>query len=360
MRRGNQSAHDKFVEVSEAYDVLSDPETRQVYDRYGYDGIQKHKKGGGGFHQHDPFDLFNSFFGGGGHFGGGQKRGPNVEVRIAIALLDFYNGKKTEFQWEKQHICERCEGSGSADGKVHTCPHCQGRGLKILKQQIAPGMFQQIQTHCDACGGRGKVIKNKCPVCSGARVVRRASTFSLTIEKGATPGSRLIYENEADASPDYVAGDLVVTLVEKEPDSPDDNPDKLDGAYFRRKDDDLYWTEVLSLREAWMGDWTRNITHLDGHIVPLGRQRGHVIQPGHVDTVAGEGMPKYHEDGDSVYHQTEFGNLYVEYVVILPDHMEAGMEKDFWSLWQKWRTSIGVDLHKDSGRPARPVMRDEL
>ncbi|KAJ2905555.1 DnaJ domain-containing protein [Zalerion maritima] len=356
---GDTTAHDKFVEVSEAYDILSDAETRKVYDRYGYDGVQKHKQGGGGHHHHDPFDLFNSFFGGGGHFGGGQRKGPNVEVRVAISLRDFYNGKTTEFQWEKQHICEKCEGSGSADGKVDVCTSCNGRGMKIVKHQLAPGMFQQIQTQCDVCGGRGQVIKHKCSVCNGAKVIRKATTVPLTIARGALPGTRLAYENEADASPDYVAGDLIVNLVEKEP-SPEENPDRLDGVFFRRKDNDLYWTEVLSLREAWMGDWSRNLTHLDGRIVSLVRERGQVVQPGHIETVEGEGMPKFHEDGDSVYHQTEFGNLYVEYIVVLPDQMESGMEKDFWAIWQKWKGKIGVDLHKDSGRPEKPIVHEEL
>ena len=125
------------------------------------------------------------------------------------------------------------------------------------------------------------------------------------------------------------------------------------------KGDDLFWREVLSLREAWMGDWTRNITHLDGHVVRLSRKRGQVIQFGHVDKVEGEGMPKFHEDGDSVYHQTEFGNLYVEYYIVLPDQMESGLEKEFWALFQKWRGKNGVDLHKDSGRPDKPVLAEE-
>ena len=78
-----------------------------------------------------------------------------------------------------------------------------------------------------------------------------------------------------------------------------------------------------------MGGWTRNLTHLDGHIVQLKRGRGQVVQPGMVETVKDEGMPIWHEDGDSVYHQTQYGNLYVEYEVVLPDMMEKGMEKEF-------------------------------
>jgi DnaJ-related protein SCJ1 len=229
-------------------------------------------------------------------------------------------------------------------------------------RQFAPGMVQHFQTTCDACGGRGKTIKHKCPVCDGNKVVRKTTTVPLKIERGAARDSRIVYENEADASPDYVAGDLYVILAEKDASLVEDNPDHVDGVFFRRKGNDLFWREVLSLREAWMGDWTRNLTHMDGHVVHLGRKRGQVVQPGHVDTIEGEGMPIWHEDIDSVYHQVQFGKLYVEYVVVLPDQIPSGMEKDFWALWGKWRGKIGVDLQKDSGRPDKPPIagHDEL
>ena len=351
--RGDKSAESKFVEVSEAYEALSDPDSRRIYDQYGHEGLKQQKQGGG-FQAHDPFDLFSRFFGGGGHFhGAGQRRGHNVEVKVEISLRDFYNGATTEFSWNKQHICEACDGTGSADGEVVTCSTCRGQGILVQKHQLAPGMFQHIQTQCHVCGGRGKAVKNRCPVCGGERVVRKSTPVQLTVPRGAPRDARIAFENEADASPDFVAGDLVVVLAEKEPrlDDESDPNSRTDGTFFRRKGDDLFWKEVISLREAWMGDWSRNLTHLDGHVVRLGRKRGETIQPGLVETVVGEGMPKFDEDGDSVYHKTEFGNLYVEYVVVLPDQMESGMEKEFWSLWQKWRGKIGVDLQKDSGRP---------
>jgi len=273
---------------------------------------------------------------------------------VGLPLRDFYVGRETEFQWERQHICGECEGTGAADGVVEECSACHGHGVRVVRHQLAQGMFQQVQTTCDACGGRGKTVRNRCPACGGARVVRRPTTVPLTVPRGAPPGFQVVMENEADASPDFVAGDLVVTLMEKEPEAADGGTD---GTFLRRRADDLIWIEVLSLREAWMGDWTRNLTHLDGHVVRLGRPRGSVVQPGHVETVAGEGMPRYHEDGDSVYHKTEFANLLVEYVVVLPDQMDGGMEDEFWSLWQKWRGKIGVDLEKDSGRPRTPQMQ---
>ena len=162
-------------------------------------------------------------------------------------------------------------------------------------------------------------------------------------------GSRITYENEGDESPDWVAGDLVVHLTEKEPELGESEAERTDGTFFRRKGKDMFWKEVLSLREAWMGDWSRNLTHLDGHIVQLSRKRGETVQPQSVEVLKGEGMPVWLEERGP--DDEEYGVLHVEYLVVLPDQMEKPMEKDFWALWQKWRKKIGVDLDKDSGRP---------
>jgi len=355
---GDDTVHQKFVEIADAYEALSDPELRKIYDQYGHEGLAQHRAGGGGHRGGgNPFDLFSRFFGGGGHFGhaGGQRRGPAMEARVHIPLRDFYNGAEHEITIEKQAICSTCEGSGSEDGKVDRCGRCNGQGMLIQKAQLAPGIFQQMQIPCDTCGGKGQTIKHKCKICGGSKVVRENESHTLVVEKGVPKGARITFENEGDESPDWVAGDLHVMLQEQEPHvgSGEEKFDKTDGTFFRRKGEELFWREVLSLREAWMGDWTRNLTHLDGHVVPLGRKRGQVVQPGTVEVVKGEGMPVWrHEDG------REFGNLHVEYVVVLPDQMDKGMEKDFWTTWDKWRKKSGVDLAKDSGRP--DVKHDEL
>jgi len=343
----DETAQKKFVDIAEAYDVLIDDEMRKVYNQYGHEGVKQRQAGGGhGGGGHNPFDLFNSFFGGGGRFQQGQRKGQNMEVRIHLPLRNFYTGADHEFKVEKQAICEKCEGSGSEDGQRDTCHKCGGQGMVIQKQMLAPGIFQQMQMQCDACGGKGSTVEHKCKVCGGARVVRAEEQYELVVEKGMPKGVRVTYENEADESPDFVAGDLVVHLMEEEPRLQTDEKLRTDGTFFRRKDQHLFWREVLSLREAWMGDWTRNLTHMDGHIVPLSRKRGQVVQPGTVEVVEGEGMPVWrHEEGP------EFGNLHVEYTVVLPDQMESGMEKEFFGVWDKWRKKKGVDLRKDSGRP---------
>ena len=356
----------KFLEVAEAYEALSDSTTRKIYDQYGHDGLASHKRGGqGGGHGHDPFDLFSRFFGGGGHFGGGGgsgvRRGPDMDVRLNVPLRDFYNGRDMEFSLEKQQICDDCDGTGSEDGQVETCSKCGGRGMIVQKHMLAPGIFQQVQMGCDQCGGQGKTIKHKCKVCGGLKVVRKPVTLTASVEKGIPKGHKLVFENEADEHPDHVAGNLNVYVMELGPQLDEADESRNDGAFFRRKEQDLYWKEVLSLREAWMGDWTRNITHLDGHVVQLSRERGEIVQPNQVETLKGEGMPTW--QGGHVHEHDhdleEFGRLFVEYVVVLPDQMESGMEKEFWAVWEKWRKKHGVNLGDDLGRPAFTV-KDEL
>ena len=395
--RGDESVLKKFVQVSEAYEALSNSETRRIYDQYGHEGLEQHRQGGGAARHHDPFDLFSRFFGGGGHFGhgGGQRRGPNMEATVQIPLRDFYNGVDTDIHVEKQTICEQCEGTGSADGQVDTCDQCGGRGVVIQKHMLAPGIFQQVQSMCGLCGGSGKSIRHPCHACAGSKVVRKVTTHSLHVDPGMPKGVRLNFENEADESPDWVAGDLIVKLVEKTPtlggrsssssrekandddddDDDDEEMDRADGTFFRRKGIDLFWTEVLSLREAWLGDWTRNITHLDGHVVRLSRPRGQVVQPSAVEVLKGEGMPIWSEDphrppppkGVNSKHHA-FGALHVTYLVVLPDQMNPTMEKDIWTVWDQWHRKVGVDLATDSGgrrprssiNPDSSISKDEL
>jgi DnaJ-related protein SCJ1 len=169
---------------------------------------------------------------------------------------------------------------------------------------------------------------------------------------------RITYENEADESPDFVAGDLIVHLIETDPVQGQQDHERTDGTFFRRRGKDLFWREVLSLREAWMGDWTRNITHLDGHIVQLSRKRGEVVQPQSVEIIKDEGMPIWHQQLEN-NAEPQFGSLHVEYVVILPDQMEKGMEKDFHGVWEKWRKKKGKVLDEELERPKEAIKMPE-
>ncbi|TGZ81489.1 DnaJ-domain-containing protein [Ascodesmis nigricans] len=349
------SAAEKFREVAEAYSTLSDSTLRNIYDTHGADGVKSHQSGNSPDAHHDPFDLFSRFFGSSGHFGhhhhSGVRVGPAMEVKITLPLRDFYTGAEKDFSIEKTVLCDECHGSGSADGETATCMDCGGRGVRLTKHMLAPGIFQQMQSVCGKCGGEGKVIRNPCKVCKGRKTLRKVVDHTLVLERGFPKGGRVTFDGEGDEGPDFEPGDLIVHVDEATPDGKvdEENEDEVehgptDGMWFRRKEERLYWKEVLSLREALLGGWTRNVTHLDGHVVKLGREEGVTVQPGFVEMVGGEGMPVW-EGGETERR----GDLVVEYVVVLPDLMEKGMRKELGEVFEKWRKKGGVEAERELG-----------
>ncbi|KAK9461033.1 uncharacterized protein V1516DRAFT_674830 [Lipomyces oligophaga] len=305
---GNKEAEEKFVQLAEAYEVLNDKEKRGIYDRYGEEGLKQGAGGGGpgggaGF-GNDPFDLFSRFFGGGGHFRG-ARRGPNMEARISVTLEQLYEGTELEFTVPVQTICETCGGSGSADGETHRCGSCGGQGMKVVRRQLAPGMFQTVKMPCDVCGGRGQVIAHACKVCGGAKIVKEMRTHTIPIEPGTPRGTRVVFENEADESPEWEAGDLYVEVEELQESSKGRHG-------YRRRGADLFRREVLSAKEALYGGWRRDVVFVDGKTnVTLSRKSGESVQAGEREVIRNKGMPRFREAG-------KHGDLVIEYVVIMP------------------------------------------
>ncbi|KAJ7650312.1 hypothetical protein FB45DRAFT_14807 [Roridomyces roridus] len=285
-------AEERFVEIAHAYEVLSDQTKREIYDRHGEEGLKAHE---GGQHQANPFDMFSNFFG--GHQHQQTRRGPSSTVEFEVELSDMYKGASIDFMIKKHILCDHCRGSGAAsDRDIHSCSSCGGTGVQLVKQQIFPGMFAQSQVTCNTCGGRGKVIVKKCPHCDGNKVVDHTAHYTLEIVPGMPEGHEVVFEGESDESPDWEAGDVILRIRSR----------KNKGGW-RRKESSLYWRETIGVDEALLG-FDRNLTHLDGHIVRL--QRKGVTQPGFVQTIEEEGMPHF--------EKPTYGDLYVEYNVVLP------------------------------------------
>ncbi|KAF8638271.1 hypothetical protein AX17_002293 [Amanita inopinata Kibby_2008] len=284
-------AESKFVDIAHAYEVLSDPEKRQIYDHHGEEGLKSHENG----QQANPFDMFQSFFG--GRPMEQSRKGPSSLSEFEVSLGDIYEGASIDFKTRKRILCDHCRGSGAAsDGDIHKCSGCGGSGVKIVKQQIFPGMYAQSQATCPDCQGRGKVIKKLCPHCGGAKVLDHTQSYTLDITPGMPEGYEVVFEGEADESPDWDAGDIVIRVRSKK-----------EKGGWRRKESSLYWKETIGVDEALLG-FERNLTHLDGHIVRL--HRSGVTQPGLVQKIKGEGMP--------TFGLSSHGDLYVEYNVVLP------------------------------------------
>lgn len=301
----NQSpgAEEKFVEVAHAYEVLSDSTKRQIYDRHGEEGLKAHEGGQG--HHANPFDVFSSFFGG-RPADDQARRGPSSLSEFEVTLADMYKGSSIEFMVKKKILCDHCRGSGAASTHdIHTCPTCSGAGVRLMKQQIFPGMFAQTQVTCNDCGGRGKIIKKVCPHCQGVKILDHTAHFTLEVEKGCPEGHEVVFEGEADESPDWEPGDVVLRVRSRK-----------DQGGFRRKESSLYWTETVGVDEALLG-FEHKLTHLDGRNITLSRKG--VTQPGFVDVIKGEGMPVFGTD----LH----GDLYVEYKVVLPLQLSPKMRR---------------------------------
>ena len=189
----NPDAGDKFKEISHAYDVLSDPQKREIYDRYGEEGLEGNGGGGPGM---SPSDLFSQLFGGGGmggsdFFGGrgggrssGPKRGRDMTHVLKVSLEDLYKGKTSKLALSKQVLCAKCEGRGGKAGAVQTCRGCQGRGVKVVVRQMGP-MIQQFQQSCSDCNGEGETInqKDKCKDCNGKKVAQERKILEVFIGK---------------------------------------------------------------------------------------------------------------------------------------------------------------------------------
>ncbi|KAJ6872510.1 hypothetical protein NC651_031592 [Populus alba x Populus x berolinensis] len=194
----------RFKELSQAYEVLSDPDKREIYDQYGVDALKEGMGGGGG--GHSPFDLFKSFFSRGGFGGGGSsigrrlKQGEDGVHSLRVSLEDL---------------------KGSKSGAYGTCHGCQDSGMKVPIQQIGLGMVQQMQQHvCPECGGSGELIskKDKCPLCRGNRVTQEKMVLEVHVEKGMQHGQKMVFEGQADEAPDSITrGCCSCTAIERAP-----------------------------------------------------------------------------------------------------------------------------------------------
>jgi hypothetical protein len=182
-----------------------------------------------------------------------------------------------QFNVQVRRICHHCDGSGAHSPKdIVECPHCQGQGIVLVRQQIAPGMFTQMQQHCPHCQGRGRTIKRSCPVCAGQRLIQTTNTLSLSIDRGLPEDSEIVFEGEADEAPDYEPGDVVVRVKSK-----------ADEGGFTRKGPHLYYKQAIGVDEALLG-FERKVKGLDGHWLALKREG--TTQPGFTQIVKEEGM----------------------------------------------------------------------
>ncbi len=296
---GDKDAEENFKEAAEAYEVLRDREKRQIYDRFGHEGLQ-----GTGFSGFSGFndifssfgDIFEDFFGFGTRRTGRQRprKGSDLRYDMELTLEEAFSGKEEEISFQKWESCDSCGGSGITPGsEPEICRTCQGSG-NIVRSQ---GFFQ-IKTTCPACNGQGRIITDPCRECRGGGKIKRQKKINIKIPPGVDTGSQLRLRGEGEAGEHGgPQGDLFIVIHVKE------HP------LFSRQGDHLFCDVPISFVQASLGDKIA---------VPVLGQEGscdvkipHGTQPGDVSSIPGQGMP--------ILGRSSRGDLIIKWVVKIPE-----------------------------------------
>lgn len=291
-----EGAAEKFSEISRAYEVLSDENLKDIYDRHGEEGLNRHERGGqGGGGGHGGFEDIFSHFGfntggmGGGRRGGEQKT-PSVEMNLRLTLKQLYMGTTIDVEYVRQALCMKWQDC------MKNAQECQGPGVKVRMQQLAPGFVQQVQSRDDRCVARGKMWRPNCKACPNGQTEPEKLELTIDVVKGMRAGERINFEGVADEKPGIAAGDLSFVIVE----IGDDN--------FHRDGDHLYKTMEIPLVDALVG-FKRELTHLDGAKFTIEVKT--VTECDHTMRVPGKGMPRRSGRG--------YGDLFITFDVDFPE-----------------------------------------
>ena len=311
---GDTSAEEKFKEVNEAYSVLSDPDKKEKYDRFGFAGIDPNAGFGGGaggfdFSGFGGFeDIFSSMFGGG--FGGGgarrngPRRGSDIQKRMTISFEEAVFGTKKEIRLTKDIPCDTCGGSGCAPGtSKKTCHVCGGSGQVREVRNTIMGQMATMTT-CSNCGGTGQEIEKPCPTCGGSGKVRKTVTLTVDIPAGVDTDSVITLRGQGQiGSNGGPAGDLYIVLEVTEHEM------------FKRDGDDIWLQVPITFSQAALGDEVTipGLTEKLSCRIPAGTQPGTVLR------MKGKGVRNVHTG--------RTGDLYVEVTVEVPTRLSNSQKE---------------------------------
>eukprot|EP00434_Breviolum_minutum_P018538 symbB.v1.2.016351.t1/scaffold1222.1/size194531/25 len=317
--RGGDEA--QFKDISKAYEVLSDPQKRQIYDAYGEAGLEGAGADAGGAQGMNPFDLFSHIFG--FQAGNQQRRSRPVTARydVQLTLEELYVGTSRRINYERNKICTSCHGQGGKNPQV--CQRCKGVGYVITTQQFGP-MIQQSQSVCGSCQGKGMIIQPKdiCQVCKGVGTIKEKTPFEITIEPGAEDGHEYHFPGASDEALGHDPGDLIIRIKEKT--HPvfqrvqECLPNKSSAwfCYDFVHQDSLVMVRKISLAEALCG-FNFTTKFLDGQNLVVSSEPGKVMKPGDMLVINGKGMPKK--------ASKKQGNLFVDFPPELPESSRQGL-----------------------------------
>ncbi|MBR6812831.1 MAG: molecular chaperone DnaJ [Oscillospiraceae bacterium] len=293
---GDAEAEAKFKEVNEAYEILSDSEKRERYDRFGFAGVDPSYAAneggfgggfggfGGGFGGFDLGDIFDSFFGGGGasRDPNAPQQGESLRASITIDFEEAAFGCEKEIRINRIEKCDDCSGTGCANGtSPEICPECHGTGTVRNVRQTAMGAFATT-SKCPKCGGKGKKIKDPCHSCRGAGMQRKERTISVTIPAGIDDGQAISLRRQGNCGINGgAAGDIILTIRVRS------------HAIFERSGTSILLDMPISFTQAALGAEIE-VPTLDGRVkytMPAGTQTGTVFR------LKGKGVPSLNSRG---------------------------------------------------------------
>lgn len=320
-RNKEPDAEEKFKEVQEAYEILTDDGKRSAYDQYGHAGTDGFSGfNSGGFSDFGDFsgfggmnDIFEQFFGSGfggfstgGSRGNGAVRGADIESGIKISFEEAVFGTSKKVRYKRKDLCDKCEGNGAKNGTaIKTCETCGGRGQVITVQNTFLGKIQTTAV-CPTCHGSGKEIKEKCEKCDGQGRIERSEDFEMKIPPGIPDGVTLRFKDRGNAGQrGGNFGDLFVSIEV----TPHDR--------LERRGDDIYMDEEIDVITAVLGgEITVPTVHGDEVIkIPNGSEHDKIIK------LTGKGGPKFRGNGN--------GDQYVRLKIKIPKKLSKE-QKDLW------------------------------
>lgn len=341
--KGDKEAEERFKEIGEAYAILSDPDKRARYDRFGHAGTSPGAEGFGGMDV-DPFEIFRNFMGGfgfgdifGGASGGGRGprsfRGRDLQVNLAVTLEEIAEGTTKKIRVNRYESCDSCKGSGEAEGKAPTtCSTCKGAGEV---RQVTRSFFGQMVNvaPCPTCQGKGTVINDPCRECGGEGRSKKAGTVTITVPAGVGDGNYLTIHGEGHAGPwGGPSGDLIVVFEQKEHE------------HFERHNDDIVHTIRISIPEAVLGAKIE-VPVLGGQAeidIPAG------VQPGKILRLRNKGIRHLNASGR--------GDQLVRIEVYVPEKVNG----DIRGVFEQLRESEGIEPPERSGKSFFRKVKDHI
>ena len=333
MNPGDKEAEEKFKEVNEANEVLSDPEKKARYDQFGFAGVDPSYGAGagggayggaGGFDFGDLGDIFGSFFGGGF---GGQRRNPNapqrgesIRLSVTISFEEAAFGCEKEVSVDRYETCAVCHGSGCADGtSPEVCPDCHGSGQVQVRRQTPMGVFATTSP-CGRCGGKGRIIKTPCTACRGSGLERKRRTIQAKIPAGIDNGQTISIRGQGHAGKNGgPSGDLLITITVR--------PHEL----FRREGTSVLCEAPITFAQAVLGA-ELEIPTIDGKVkydLPEGTQSGTTFR------LKGKGIPELNGRGR--------GDQYVTVYIETPRNLNREQKEAL----KKFAESVGDNNYEE-------------